>query len=78
MTTETSLRKTEIPEEIQKDDTIPLEKKFITSPADVDRHRKVLLQDADIADEYREKFKNSVKSMMIFSLKDQVTLGKHH
>ena len=33
------------------------EKKFITSPADVDRHRKVLLQDADIADEYREKFK---------------------
>ena len=30
MTTETSLRKTEIPEEIQKDDTIPLEKKFIT------------------------------------------------
>ena len=57
MTTETSLRKTEIPEEIQKDDTIPLEKKFITSPADVDRHRKVLLQDADIADEYREKFK---------------------
>ena len=57
MTTETSLRKTEIPEEIQKDDTIPLEKKFITSPADVDRHRNVLLQDADIADEYREKFK---------------------
>ena len=57
MATETSLRKTEIQEEIQKDDTIPLEKKFITSPADVDRHRKVLLQDADIADEYREKFK---------------------
>ena len=32
------------------------EKKFITSPADVDTHRKVKLQDAEVLDKYKEEF----------------------
>ena len=34
-----------------------LEKKFITSPADVEEHRKAELQDAQVSDEDREEFK---------------------
>ena len=33
------------------------EKKFITSPADVDTHRKVKLQDAEVLDKYKIEFK---------------------
>ena len=33
-------------------------KKFITSPADIEVHRKVELQDADITDEQRQAFKD--------------------
>ena len=32
------------------------EKKFITSLADVDTHRKVKLQDAEVLDKYKEEF----------------------
>ena len=46
---------------------ISSEKKFITSPADVDTHRKVKLQDAEVLDKYRKGFKNCVKNMMIYS-----------
>ena len=35
-----------------------VEKKFITSPADIEVHRKVELQDADITDEQRQAFKD--------------------
>ena len=35
-----------------------IEKKFITSPADIDMHRKVELQDADISEEQRQAFKD--------------------
>ena len=31
------------------------EKKFITSPADVDTHRKVKLQDAEVLDKYKKR-----------------------
>ena len=34
--------------EVEKEN---MEKKFITSPADIEVHRKVKLQDADISDE---------------------------
>ena len=34
---------------------ISSEKKFITSPADVDTHRKVKLQDAEVLDKYKEE-----------------------
>ena len=36
---------------------ISSEKKFITSPADVDTHRKVKLQDAEVLDKYKIDFK---------------------
>ena len=32
---------------------ISSEKKFITSPADVDTHREVKLQDAEVLDKYK-------------------------
>ena len=35
---------------------ITSEKKFITSPADVDTHRKVKLQDAEVLDKYKIEF----------------------
>ena len=45
-----------IPEDILDDEAIPLEKKFITSPADVERHRKVVLEDAEVDEKNREEF----------------------
>ena len=56
ITTETSFIQTEVPEEILKDETIPLEKKFITSPADVERHRKVELPDAEVSEKHKKQF----------------------
>ena len=50
---------------------ITIEKKFITSPADIDVHRKVELQDAEISDKQRQAFKdlctefNDVFSMLV-------------
>ena len=41
--------------EVEKENS---EKKFITSPADIEVHRKVELQDADISDEQRQTFKD--------------------
>ena len=35
-----------------------IEKKFITSPADIEFHRKVYPIDADISDEQRQAFKD--------------------
>ena len=35
-----------------------LEKRFITSPTDIEVHRKVELQDADITDEQQKAFKD--------------------
>ena len=41
----------------REDESIPLERKFITSPAEVNTHRKMQLQDAEVMAENREKFK---------------------
>ena len=52
------------------------EKNFITSPADIDTHRKVELQDAEITKEHQEAFKelcNEYKD--IFSI-DSSNIGK--
>ena len=43
--------------ELSKDDVENLEKKFITSPADVDEHRKAELQDAVVTEKERKQFK---------------------
>ena len=37
------------------------EKKFITSPADIEVHQKVELQDADVAEEHQNAFKELCK-----------------
>ena len=56
LTTETALLGNKIPEDILDDEAIPLEKKFITSPADVERHRKVVLEDAEVDEQNRKEF----------------------
>ena len=44
-------------DEEEENTKIPLEKKFITSPAEVNTHRKVNLQDAEVSVKYRKQFK---------------------
>ena len=56
ITTESVYIEAKTPEEVINDETIPLEKKFITSPADVERHRKVVLEDAKVPDKYKQQF----------------------
>ena len=60
-----------IGEESEKEnESIPLEKKFITSPAEVNTHRKMQLQDAEVTEENREKFRLLCKEFEdIFSKK---------
>ena len=53
-----------------------VEKKFITSPADIEVHRKVELQDADISDEQQQAFKDLCMEFSdIFSM-DSGDIGK--
>ena len=53
-----------------------VEKKFITSPADIEVHRKVELQDADITDKQRQAFKDlCIEFKDIFST-DSGDIGK--
>ena len=53
-----------------------VEKKFITSPVDIEVHRKIELQDADITDEHRQAFKDlCTKFNDIFSM-DSGDIGK--
>ena len=56
ITTESVYIGAKTPEEVINDEAIPLEKKFITSPADVERHRKVVLENAKIPEKYRQQF----------------------
>ena len=52
------------------------EKKFIASPADIDIHRKVYLQDAEITREHQEAFEELCKEYKdIFSI-DSSDIGK--
>ena len=45
------------------------EKKFITSPADVDVHRKVELQDANVSEEHKQAFRDlCIEFIDIFSI----------
>ena len=60
-------------EEVEKE---RLEKRFITSPADIEIHRKVELQDADITDKQRKAFNDLCKEFSdIFSI-DSSDIGK--
>ena len=53
-----------------------LEKKFITSPADIEVHRKVELQDADITDEQRKAFKDLCTEFSDIFSTDSGDIGK--
>ena len=57
----------------EENEAIPLEKKFITSPAEVNTHRKMQLQDAEVAKRYKEQLCKEFED--IFS-KDPTDIGK--
>ena len=52
------------------------EKTFITSPADVDTHRKVKLQDAEVLDIYKEEFEKLCEEYNDIFSKDSSDIGK--
>ena len=52
------------------------EKKFITSPADVDTHRKVKLQDAEVLDKYKIDFEKLCEEYNDIFSKDSSDIGK--
>ena len=52
------------------------EKRFITSPADVDTHRKVKLQDAEVLDKYKIEFKKLCEEYDDIFSKDSSDIGK--
>ena len=55
---------------------ISSDKKFITSPADVDIHRKVKLQDAEVLDKYKEEFEKLCEEYNDIFSKDSSDIGK--
>ena len=55
---------------------ISSEKKFITSPADVDTHRKVKLQDAEVLDKYKEEFEKLCEEYNDIFLRDSSDIGE--
>ena len=63
-------------EEEKENTKIPLEKKFITSPAKVNTHRKVNLQDAEVLAKYRKQFKLLCKEFEDIFSKDFTDIGK--
>ena len=66
-----------IGEEREKDnESIPLGKKFITSPAEVNTHRKMQLQGAEVTEENREKFKLLCEEFEDIFSKDSTDIGK--
>ena len=52
------------------------EKKFITSPADVDTHRKVKLQDAEVLNKYKIEFEKLCEEYNDIFSKDSSDIGK--
>ena len=52
------------------------EKTFITSPADVDTHRKVKLQDAEVLDKYKEEFEKLCEEYNDIFSKDSSDIQK--
>ena len=55
---------------------ISSEKKFITSPADIDTHRKVKLQDAEVLDKYKIDFEKLCEEYDDILSKDSSDIGK--
>ena len=62
--------------ELGKDDMENLEKKFITSPADVDEHRKAELQDAVVTEKERNQFKQLCEEFTEVFSKSSEDIGR--
>ena len=75
ITTETMLQ-SENMEPIKPNCNISLEKAFITSPTDVDTHRKVKLQDAEVLDKYKKEFEELCEEYKDIFSKDSSDIGK--
>ena len=60
----------------KEDESIPLERKFITSPAEVNTHRKMQLQDAEVTEENREKFRLLCEEFEDIFSKNSSDIGK--
>ena len=71
-----SIKITKIVLDEKEDESIPLEKKFITSPAEVNTHRKMQLQGAEVTEENREKFKLLCEEFEDIFSKDSTDIGK--
>ena len=54
-----------------------MERKFITSPANIEVHRKVELQDADITEDQQNAFKDLCTEFHDIFPQIQVILEKH-
>ena len=63
-------------EEEKESESIPLEKKFITSPAEVNTHRKMQLQDAEVTEENKEKFRLLCEEFEDIFYKSSSDIGK--
>ena len=63
-------------EEEKENESIPLEKKFITSPAEVNTHRKMQLQDAEVTEENKEKFRLLCEEFEDIFSKSSSDIGK--
>ena len=57
-------------------ENIEIEKKFITSPADVEVHRRVELQDAVVSDEHKQQFADLCKEYDDIFSKDSAVIGQ--
>ena len=75
ITTEPMLQSEGMENETPRCDIL-LEKKFITSPADVDTHRKVKLQDAEVLDKYKIEFEKLCEEYDDIFSKDSSDIGK--
>ena len=60
----------------EEDESIPLEKKFITSPAEVNTHRRMQLQDVEVTQEYREKFRLLCQEFEDIFSKNSTDIGR--
>ena len=60
----------------KENETIPLEKKFITSPAEVNTHRKMQLHNAEVSKKHKEQFEQLCKEFEGVFSKDFTDIGK--
>ena len=60
----------------EENSKLPLENKFITSPAEINTHRKVNLQDAKVSAKYKEQFRLLCKEFEDIFSKDSPDIGK--